>query len=63
MSFLVTDYNFSFFPQKFSSVKEIIDFYKYVPITLIDRKDKSWIQREQCYLTYPFKLHKRCFLP
>ncbi|XP_075278197.1 cytokine-dependent hematopoietic cell linker [Opisthocomus hoazin] len=48
---------------KFSSVKEIIDFYKYVPITLIDRKDKSWIQREQCYLTYPFKLHKRCFLP
>ncbi|KAM6135715.1 cytokine-dependent hematopoietic cell linker [Phoenicopterus ruber ruber] len=48
---------------KFSSVKEIIDFYKYVPITLIDGKDKSRIQREQCYLTYPFKLRKRCFLP
>ncbi|XP_074004259.1 cytokine-dependent hematopoietic cell linker [Numenius arquata] len=48
---------------KFNSVKEIIDFYKYVPITLIDGKDKSGIQREQCYLTYPFKSHKRCFLP
>ncbi|XP_035759350.1 cytokine-dependent hematopoietic cell linker [Egretta garzetta] len=48
---------------KFNSVKEIIDFYKYVPITLIDGKDKSGIQKEQCYLTYPFKSHKRCFLP
>ncbi|KAM7112813.1 cytokine-dependent hematopoietic cell linker [Ciconia maguari] len=48
---------------KFNSVKEIIDFYKYVPITLIDGKDKSGTQREQCYLTYPFKLRKRCFLP
>ncbi|XP_065490853.1 cytokine-dependent hematopoietic cell linker [Caloenas nicobarica] len=48
---------------KFNSVKEIIDFYKYVPITLIDGKDKSGIQREQCYLTYPFKCRKRCFLP
>ncbi|XP_074677362.1 cytokine-dependent hematopoietic cell linker [Strix aluco] len=48
---------------KFNSVKEIIDFYKYVPITLIDGKDKSGIQREQCYLTYPFKPRKRCFLP
>ncbi|XP_075565801.1 cytokine-dependent hematopoietic cell linker [Pelecanus crispus] len=48
---------------KFNSVKEIIDFYKSVPITLIDGKDKSGIQREQCYLTYPFKLRKRCFLP
>ncbi|KAM9286657.1 cytokine-dependent hematopoietic cell linker [Cariama cristata] len=48
---------------KFNSVKEIIDFYKYVPITLIDGKDKSGIQREQCYLTYPFKSRKRCFLP
>ncbi|XP_040450045.1 cytokine-dependent hematopoietic cell linker [Falco naumanni] len=48
---------------KFNSVKEIIDFYKYVPITLIDGKDKSGIQREQCYLTYPFKSHRRCFLP
>ncbi|XP_055557556.1 cytokine-dependent hematopoietic cell linker isoform X3 [Falco cherrug] len=48
---------------KFNSVKEIIDFYKYVPITLIDGKDKSGIQRERCYLTYPFKSHRRCFLP
>ncbi|KAM6071899.1 cytokine-dependent hematopoietic cell linker [Theristicus caerulescens] len=48
---------------KFNSVKEIIDFYRYVPITLIDGKNKSGIQREQCYLTYPFKSHKRCFLP
>ncbi|KAM9193196.1 cytokine-dependent hematopoietic cell linker [Mergus octosetaceus] len=43
---------------KFNSVKEIIDFYKYVPITLIDGKDKAGRQREQCYLTYPFKLRK-----
>ncbi|KAM6361771.1 cytokine-dependent hematopoietic cell linker [Alca torda] len=48
---------------KFNSVREIIDFYKYVPITLIDGKDKSGIQREQCYLTYPLKLRNRCFLP
>ncbi|XP_010141272.1 PREDICTED: cytokine-dependent hematopoietic cell linker, partial [Buceros rhinoceros silvestris] len=48
---------------KFNSVKEIIDFYKYVPITLIDGKDKSGIQREQCFLTYPFKMHKRRLLP
>ncbi|XP_074947980.1 cytokine-dependent hematopoietic cell linker isoform X1 [Phalacrocorax aristotelis] len=48
---------------KFNSVKEIIDFYKYVPIILIDGKDKSGIQREQCYLTHPFKSHKTCFLP
>ncbi|XP_069711050.1 cytokine-dependent hematopoietic cell linker [Phaenicophaeus curvirostris] len=48
---------------KFNSVKEIIDFYRCVPITLIDGKDKSGIQREQCYLTYPFKLCKRYFLP
>ncbi|XP_010014732.1 PREDICTED: cytokine-dependent hematopoietic cell linker, partial [Nestor notabilis] len=48
---------------KFNSVKEIIDFYKCVPITLIDGKDKSGTQREQCYLRYPFQLRKRCFLP
>ncbi|XP_075608596.1 cytokine-dependent hematopoietic cell linker [Balearica regulorum gibbericeps] len=48
---------------KFNSVKEIIDFHKYVPITLIDGKDRSGIQREQCYLTYPFKSYKRCFPP
>ncbi|XP_032042819.1 cytokine-dependent hematopoietic cell linker [Aythya fuligula] len=43
---------------KFNSVKEIIDFYKYVPITLIDGKDKAGSRREQCYLSYPFKLRK-----
>ncbi|XP_053921749.1 cytokine-dependent hematopoietic cell linker [Cuculus canorus] len=48
---------------KFNSMEEMIDFYKYVPITLIDGKDKSGIRREQCYLTYPFKLCKRYFLP
>ncbi|XP_025889854.1 cytokine-dependent hematopoietic cell linker [Nothoprocta perdicaria] len=48
---------------KFNSVKEIIDFYKYVPITLIDGKDKSGNQREQCYLTNPFTLRKKSFLP
>ncbi|XP_030904243.1 cytokine-dependent hematopoietic cell linker [Melopsittacus undulatus] len=48
---------------KFNSVKEIIDFYKCIPITLIDGKDKSGAQREQCYLTYPFQLRRRCFLP
>ncbi|CAM5109713.1 unnamed protein product [Eretmochelys imbricata] len=48
---------------KFDSVQEIIDFYTCVPITLIDGKDKSGIQREQCYLTHPFKLNRRCFLP
>ncbi|XP_053796946.1 cytokine-dependent hematopoietic cell linker [Vidua chalybeata] len=40
---------------KFNSVEEIIDFYKSVPITLIDGKDQSGNQREQCYLTHPFK--------
>ncbi|XP_008168374.3 cytokine-dependent hematopoietic cell linker [Chrysemys picta bellii] len=48
---------------KFDSVQEIIDFYTCVPITLIDGKDKSGVQREQCYLTHPFKLNRRCFLP
>ncbi|XP_071412893.1 cytokine-dependent hematopoietic cell linker [Pithys albifrons albifrons] len=47
---------------KFNSVEEIIEFYKYVPITLIDGKDQSGTQREQCYLTYPFK-SRRYFLP
>ncbi|XP_062349219.1 cytokine-dependent hematopoietic cell linker [Cinclus cinclus] len=41
---------------KFNSVEEIIDFYKSVPITLIDGKDQSGNHREQCYLTHPFKL-------
>ncbi|KAJ7410592.1 cytokine-dependent hematopoietic cell linker [Willisornis vidua] len=47
---------------KFNSVEEIIEYYKYVPITLIDGKDQSGTQREQCYLTYPFK-SRRYFLP
>ncbi|XP_065592272.1 cytokine-dependent hematopoietic cell linker [Cyrtonyx montezumae] len=48
---------------KFNSVEDIIDFYKYAPITLIDGKDKTGTQRVQCYLTHPLKLRKRCFLP
>ncbi|XP_056346004.1 cytokine-dependent hematopoietic cell linker [Oenanthe melanoleuca] len=40
---------------KFNSVEEIVDFYKSVPITLIDGKDQSGNRREQCYLTHPFK--------
>ncbi|XP_033369519.1 cytokine-dependent hematopoietic cell linker isoform X2 [Parus major] len=40
---------------KFNSVEEIIDFYKSVPITLIDGKDQSGNHREQCYLKHPFK--------
>ncbi|OXB66889.1 hypothetical protein ASZ78_013550, partial [Callipepla squamata] len=48
---------------KFNSVEDIIDFYKYVPITLIDGKDKTGTQRVQCYLKQPLKLRKRCFLP
>ncbi|XP_052537627.1 cytokine-dependent hematopoietic cell linker [Tympanuchus pallidicinctus] len=48
---------------KFNSVKDIIDFYKYVPITLIDGKDKTGAQRVQCYLTHPLKLCKRRILP
>ncbi|XP_010708717.2 cytokine-dependent hematopoietic cell linker [Meleagris gallopavo] len=48
---------------KFNSVKDIIDFYKYAPITLIDGKDKTGTQRVQCYLTHPLKLCKRRILP
>ncbi|KYO45765.1 cytokine-dependent hematopoietic cell linker [Alligator mississippiensis] len=48
---------------KFDSVQEIIDFYKCIPITLIDGKDQSGTQKEQCYLTQSFKLDRRCFLP
>ncbi|XP_030803295.1 cytokine-dependent hematopoietic cell linker [Camarhynchus parvulus] len=40
---------------KFNSVEEIIDFYRSVPITLIDGRDQSGNHREQCYLTHPFK--------
>ncbi|XP_045737782.1 cytokine-dependent hematopoietic cell linker [Mirounga angustirostris] len=48
--------------EKFNSVGDIIEHYKYVPIVLIDGKDKTGIHREQCYLTQPLPL-SRCFSP
>ncbi|XP_023363473.1 cytokine-dependent hematopoietic cell linker [Otolemur garnettii] len=39
--------------EKFDSVEEIIEHYKYFPIILIDGKDKTGSHREQCYLTQP----------
>ncbi|XP_047575809.1 cytokine-dependent hematopoietic cell linker-like [Lutra lutra] len=39
--------------EKFNSVEDIIEHYKYFPIILIDGKDKTGIHREQCYLTQP----------
>ncbi|XP_034526865.1 cytokine-dependent hematopoietic cell linker [Ailuropoda melanoleuca] len=48
--------------QKFNSVEDIIEHYKYFPIVLIDGKDKTGIHREQCYLTQP-PLFSRCFSP
>lgn len=54
-NFIFSHWLLSFSPQKFNSVEEIIDFYKSVPITLIDGKDQSGNHREQCYLTHPFK--------
>ncbi|XP_045140341.1 cytokine-dependent hematopoietic cell linker [Echinops telfairi] len=39
--------------EKFDSVESIIKYYRSFPITLIDGKDKTGIQREQCYLTQP----------
>lgn len=48
--------------QKFNSVEDIIEHYKYFPIVLIDGKDKTGIHREQCYLTQPLPL-SRCFSP
>lgn len=44
--------------EKFDSVEDIIEHYKYFPIVLIDGKDKTGIHREQCYLTRPLPLHK-----
>ncbi|XP_023392389.1 cytokine-dependent hematopoietic cell linker [Pteropus vampyrus] len=44
--------------EKFDSVEDIIEHYKYFPIVLIDGKDKSGIHREQCYLTRPLPLRK-----
>ncbi|XP_071073400.1 cytokine-dependent hematopoietic cell linker isoform X2 [Dasypus novemcinctus] len=44
--------------EKFDSVEEIIEHYKYFPIILIDGKDKTGIHRDQCYLTQPLPLHR-----
>ncbi|RXM29631.1 Cytokine-dependent hematopoietic cell linker [Acipenser ruthenus] len=38
---------------KFDSISDIIKFYKTFPIILIDGKDQSGTQKEQCILTYP----------
>ncbi|XP_038600861.1 cytokine-dependent hematopoietic cell linker [Tachyglossus aculeatus] len=45
--------------EKFDSVEDIIEHYRYSPITLIDGKDKTGNNREQCYLTHllPFRKH------
>ncbi|XP_022272887.1 cytokine-dependent hematopoietic cell linker isoform X2 [Canis lupus familiaris] len=48
--------------EKFNSVEDIIEHYKYFPIILIDGKDKTGIHKEQCYLTQPLPL-SRCFSP
>ncbi|XP_046279740.1 cytokine-dependent hematopoietic cell linker isoform X1 [Marmota monax] len=42
--------------EKFDSVEDIIEYYQYFPITLIDGKDKTGAHREQCYLTQPLTL-------
>ncbi|XP_004681573.1 PREDICTED: cytokine-dependent hematopoietic cell linker [Condylura cristata] len=39
--------------EKFDSVEDIIEHYRYFPIILIDGKDKSGFHRQQCYLTRP----------
>ncbi|XP_057402301.1 cytokine-dependent hematopoietic cell linker [Balaenoptera acutorostrata] len=44
--------------EKFDSVEDIIEHYKYFPIILIDGKDKTGIHREQCYLTQPLPLSR-----
>lgn len=44
--------------QKFDSVEDIIEHYKYFPIILIDGKDKTGVHREQCYLTQPLALNR-----
>ncbi|XP_037386440.1 cytokine-dependent hematopoietic cell linker [Talpa occidentalis] len=42
--------------EKFNSVEDIIEHYKYFPIILIDGKDKSGVRRQQCYLARPLPL-------
>ncbi|KAF5927013.1 hypothetical protein HPG69_001646 [Diceros bicornis minor] len=44
--------------EKFDSVEDIIEHYKYFPIILVDGKDKTGIHREQCYLTRPLPLNR-----
>lgn len=48
--------------EKFDSVEDIIEHYKYFPIVLIDGKDRTGTHREQCYLTRPLPLG-RLFSP
>ncbi|GAB5570942.1 cytokine-dependent hematopoietic cell linker [Prionailurus iriomotensis] len=48
--------------EKFNSVEDMIEHYKYFPIVLIDGKDKTGIHRVQCYLTQPLSF-SRCFSP
>lgn len=44
--------------QKFDSVEDIVEHYKYFPIVLIDGKDKTGTRREQCHLTRPLPLSR-----
>ncbi|VFV27019.1 cytokine-dependent hematopoietic [Lynx pardinus] len=48
--------------EKFNSVEDMIEHYKYFPIVLIDGKDKTGVRRVQCYLTQPLSF-SRCFSP
>uniref|UniRef100_A0A6I8PD98 SH2 domain-containing protein n=1 Tax=Ornithorhynchus anatinus TaxID=9258 RepID=A0A6I8PD98_ORNAN len=49
--------------EKFDSVEDIIEHYRYSPITLIDGKDKTGNNREQCYLTHPLPFRKHPHFP
>ncbi|XP_045038697.2 cytokine-dependent hematopoietic cell linker [Desmodus rotundus] len=44
--------------EKFDSVEDIVEHYKYFPIVLIDGKDKTGTRREQCRLTRPLPLSR-----
>nr|KAF6499528.1 cytokine dependent hematopoietic cell linker [Molossus molossus] len=48
--------------EKFNSVEDIIEHYKYFPIVLVDGKDKTGTHKKQCYLAQPLPLH-RLFSP
>ncbi|XP_078073079.1 cytokine-dependent hematopoietic cell linker [Mustelus asterias] len=41
----------------FESVPDIIEIHKNIPLRLIDRRDQSGSQMEQCILTIPLTLH------